>query len=566
MTAKEVTIDPVTFSIVGKTLINIAQEMNFNLVRSAYSTIIREVRDASTGLLDANAETVTQSEAMPIHLNSISSVLRGCLEKHRIDDIRPDDVLIANDPYHGGQHLNDIFLYTPIFYKDKLIGFTSTVGHHLDVGGGGASSLNPDATDIYSEGFVIPRLRLKGKYDWNLFCEILKSNVRVPYKTMGDLRAQLAANKLGERRLVELIEKYGLSIVLACTEKLKNYSERRTRQEIAKIPDGTYSAEVPMDGSRKSRKRMLRIKVTIKVEGSNMVVDFSGTDSQVPEMINSPLVATEAAVYTATKCLLTGVSVPANEGCNKPINVVVPKGSLLNPFPPAPVRGRVNAANRALNAVIRAMADVLPKRIGASGFDTSLLLAFSYKSKEGTESIFTEPIRGGYGANYMDDGANQCGTPLDNCTNTPVEAVEQDYNFFRIRRYELVEDSAGIGRQCGSQGAIREFEILKDGVTLVFFGDRFLTSALGIFGGGDGVSGSLTVIRDAKTIQLPSRVRFELKRNDVVQVKIGGGGGYGDPKKRPKGKIERDLREGRISERMAKKMALHGLWCRKVSY
>jgi len=548
MTAREVKIDPITLNIVGKTLTSITQEMNINLVKTAYSSIIREVRDASSALLDTNGEIVAQAEAIPIHLNSISSAFRGCLEKHGIHDIRPDEILVTNDPYHGGQHLCDIFLYTPIFYQGKLIGFTSTVGHHLDVGGGGPSSLNPDAVDIYSEGFIIPRLKLKEEPDWNLFSEILSSNVRVPHKTMGDLKAQLVANKLGRIRLMELIKKYGLRTVLTCMEGLKSYSEQRTRKEIAKIPDGTYSAEVIMDGNR---KRPLRIKVMVEITGSDMVVDFSGTDRQVNEIINSPLAATKAAVYTAVKCLLTGASVPANEGCNKPIRIVVPKGSLLNPSAPAPVRARVNTAHRAFNAVTRAMSVVLAKRVIASGFDSTLLVTFSHESEEGI-SIFTEPVRGGYGASYRNDGANQCGTPLDNCANTPVEAAEQDYDFFRITKYELVKDSAGTGKYCGSQGVTREFEILKNDVTFVSFGDRCQTSAFGIFGGGDGISGCLKLIRGGKTIRLPCRGHFELRKNDILQVMIGSGGGYGNPKQRSKEKTQRDLSEGRISERMVK--------------
>jgi len=529
-------IDSITLNIVGKSIINIAQEMNLNLIRTAYSSIIREVHDASSAILDVNGEIVAQSESIPIHLNSISKAFKE----------------FTNDPYHGGQHLSDIFIYIPIFYDNQLIGFTSSVGHHLDIGGGGASSLNPNARDIFSEGFVISRLKLKGKNEWNLFKEIFSSNIRIPHITMGDLQSQLIANELGKVRMIELIEDYGLDTILMCINELKDYSERITRKEISKIPDGIYTAEVLMDGIDEG-KEFLKIVVSITINGSDMIVDFSGTDSQVDVMINSPLVATEAAVYTAAKCLLTGIRVPANEGCNKPVKVVVPEGSLLNPFSPAPVRGRVNTAHRAFDAVIKAMSSVLPERVTASGFNTTLLVTLSCKTDEGI-SIFTEPIRGGYGASCRNDGANQCGTPLDNCTNTPIEAAEQLYPFFRIKRYELLNDSSGIGKYIGSQGVIREFEILKDNVAFASFGDRGKTSAFGLFGGGEGSHGGFKIIRNGKTISLPMIGLFKLKKGDLLQVIIGGGGGYGNFKERSEEYLQKDLKEGRITEKLYNKL------------
>jgi len=546
-------IDSITLNIVGKNIINVAREMNLNLIKTAYSSIIREVQDASSAIMDANGEIVAQSESMPIHLNSISEAFKGCLEKYEISDIKPEDIIITNDPYYGGQHLPDIFVYTPIFYGNQLIGFTCSVGHHLDVGGGGASSLNPNANDIFSEGFVIPRLKLRGKNEWDLFKEIFSSNIRIPYITMGDLQSQLIANESGKVRILELIENYELDTILNCMNELKNYSERITRKEISKVPDGIYTAEVLMDGVNKE-KEFLRIAVSIIINGSDMIVDFSGTDSQVDMMINSPLAATEAAVYTAAKCLLTSAKVPANEGCNKPIKVIVPEGSILNPLQPRPVRGRVNTANRAFDVVIKAMSIALPERVIASGFDTSLLITLSYRTDEGI-SIFTEPIRGGYGASYRNDGANQVGTPLDNCTNTPVEAAEQIYPFFYIKRYELLEDSSGIGKYFGSQGAIREFEILKDGVVFSFFGDRFKTSAFGLFGGGRGTCGSVKIIRNGKTTSFPTTIgTCKLEKGDLLQVVVGGGGGYGNFEERPKKYLQKDLKEERITEKLYNKL------------
>lgn len=552
-------MDPVNFSIISQALISITKEMSVNLIRAAYSTIIREVQDASAAILDIEGNLIAQSANNAIHLNSISSAFRGCMEKYKVSEIQENDVLINNDPYHGGQHLPDIFIFSPIFHNKELAGFAGSVGHHLDVGGGGASSLNPMATDIYSEGFVIPAIKLPNFTHFNegLFSELFSANVRVPQKTLGDLNAQLAANRIGVMRVSKLVEKYSLAFIMEVMQEFLNYTEKITRSEIQKVSPGLYSGEDILEGDPLS-KRDFKIKVTIEVEDSNIKVDFSGTDPQAKGMINAPKAATISSVHTAFKSLLTGDSVPANEGCNRPIQIHIPCGTILNPYPPAPVRGRINVCLRVFDAIIRALSKALPLRVIASGFNTSTLFSLSYIMKDRFE-VFTEPVRGGYGAGPFNDGTCQCGTPMDNCSNTPVEAIENDYAFFRLLRYELIPEFSGYGQFRGSPGARRDFEILRDGVSFASFSDRHSHRPWGLFGGREGGCGNFIVKRGNKMIKLHSHSTFIFKAGDILSVIIGGGGGYGDPEKRKQELVLQDLIEEKISLAEAKKIYGHSL-------
>lgn len=546
-------IDAVTFSVVSHSLIATCKEMTMSLLRAAYSTIIREASDASAGLLDTEGNIVAQADDMPIHLNSMSEAFRGLMEKHDLTTLEPGEILITNDPFHGGQHLNDIFIFSPIHSEGRLVAFAGSVGHHVDIGGGGAGSMNPSALDVFSEGFVIPRLRVKvgSSIRDGLFGEIFSANIRVPHETIGDLNAQLAANRTGITRLKHLFNKYGLDTVLACMNELIRFAETRTREEIAKLPDGEYQGEDIMDDDGMGNGPF-HIRVTIRVKKDRLFIDFTGTDLQTRGYVNAPLAATKAAVATAIKDLLTGSMVPANEGCNRPVEVIVPEGTILNPRPPAPVRARVNTCIRAFHAVVNAMATVLPDR--AIGICTdSHVLVFS-EQVPGGYRVFTEPVRGGFAAGLGNDGAVQCATPLDNCTNTPVEAGEYSFGFMRIRRYELLSDTQGFGRYCGAMGAIREYEILKEGIEFASFSDRHKHPATGLFGGQSGHSTKFLLVRNGEERVLPSKGTFTFKKGDRLQVIIGASGGYGDPIKRDRELVLLDLREGRISPRTAQEI------------
>lgn len=546
-------VDPVTLSIVSQALLAAAKEMTVSLLRAAYSTVIREASDASAALLDINGNIVAQADDMPIHLNSISESFRGLMRKHDVTTLQPDEIFITNDPFEGGQHLNDILIFSPIHYQGRLLAYAASVGHHVDVGGGSAGSLNPAALDVYAEGFVIPRLRVKigQTIQESLFGEIFAANIRVPRDTLGDLNAQLAANRTGAARLYELLDKYGVETVLACMDEFIRYAEEATREEIAKLPEGDYPGEDIMDDDGLGNGPF-RIKCTVRVRKDALIVDFTGTDAQAVGYVNSPFAATRAAVATAIKDLLTGSRVPFNEGCNRPIEVIIPKGTLLNPHSPAPVRARVNACIRAFHAVINAMAPVLPHRAVATCSDSHVLV-FS-RQEDRHYRVFTEPVRGGFGGSQATDGAPQCATPLDNCTNTPIEAGELSFGFMRIRRYELLPDSQGFGEYNGAMGAMREYEVLVDGVQFAAFSDRHKHPPTGLFGGGNAYPTRFLLVRDGLSTVVPSKCALTLRKGDRLQVTIGGGGGYGDASKRDPALINRDLLEGRITEAKAREV------------
>lgn len=556
-------VDPVTLHIVSQAFAAITEEMGANLRRAAYSTIIREAMDYSTGLLDTSANLIAQSTRIPIHLLSMPMALAGCLRKHPASEVTADDVFVTNDPYNGAQHLPDIFVFTPIFAGGRLVGFTGSTGHHMDVGGGGVGSMNPTATDIFQEGLRIPSVKLSATRDLDggLFDQIFTANIRDPYQTLGDFHAQLIANRTGERRLLDIVAKYGLDVALACAEEIMAYAERRTREEIATIPRGTYVGEDFLD-SDVFDDQPLRIRATVHVEGEGITVDFEGTAPQARGPVNAPLAGTVSAVQAAIKSMLTDQTVPPNSGCFRPITVRVPYGSLLNPKPPAPVRARINTACRAFTATMRAMASAIPERVVASGFEstTAIHLAFI---QDDHYRIFTEPLRGGTGASHRSDGVDMVSTSMSNCANTPVEAAESDNEWFRIQRYELLQDSGGPGRYRGGLGARREYLILRDRVDFTCFADRHRLRPWGLYGASPGTCGRIMVRRGDKEVRVRPLDHVVLQDGDVLVVETGGGGGNGDPTARPQALKLKDLREGKISARAGEEV--YGLAAQEIA-
>ncbi len=549
--ADEFRLDPVDFNVISQVIMSIPKEMSANLFRVAYSTIVREAKDASVVLMDAAGQIVAQSDNMPFHMNSVGEAFKGCAAKHDMATLEPDEVVVHNDPYAGGQHLPDVFLFTPVRADGHLLGFCCTVAHHLDVGGGGPGSLNPLATDIFGEGIVLSavRVRVPGDFGIGTLGEIIASNVRVPDKTLGDFNAQLTANRTGTRRMQDLVRKYGFAKVKAVMGEMITYSERRTRAEIAKLPSGVYSAEERVDDDGFS-DRSYRVCVTVRLEAGEIYVDFAGTDGTARGIINAPRASTISAVYLILKNLLTGPDVPPNEGCNRPVHISIPHGCLLNPYYPAPVRARANVCQRVVDAIMRVFSQIDPERAVACCHNTIIAVNLSRLTPAGW-SVFSEPLRGGYGASRDADGACQCGTPIDNCRSTAVEPTETDFGFFRLVRYELLTDSMGYGTHNGAPSAVREYEILEDGVIFTSFSDRHKTAPWGLFGGMAGRSNRFSVLRGGEEIVLKSKSSFELKSGDRLTIVIGGAGGYGDPKQRARELVERDLRQGRISQTVA---------------
>lgn len=534
--------DIALFNILTNNLLSVAREMSADFLRSAYSVVIREAADCSTFLADAKGRILAQPQDQPLHMNSVSVALTGALRKVDASNLTEDDAIILNDPYSGGQHQSDIYIFSPIIHDGKLVAFSGTTGHHADLGH--SAGFNLHARDIFEERFRFCPMVFSVSRDWNggIMEQMLRSNLRIPRDTIGDINAQLVANETGRRRVHALIERYGYDTFMEICEEFLNYAEKVMRAALEEIPDGVYSGECVADDDG-IHDEPLVIKVRITVKGSDVTVDFDGTCPQVTTAINCPISSTISATYSVFKMIMTDPSFPINDGAYRPIKITAPKGCLLNPKEFAPVEGRNVIIMRVFQAVLNAFEKVLPQRIPAQGYDqrTEVNLQWTGDEKE-TFIAISDQLGGGYGAGIRNDGADQLDDPLGNCTNSPAESLEIEQKFFRVSRYELRVDSGGPGQHRGGLGAYREYEILEDNVNMTVYSDRFKYPAKGVAGGKDGTLAYITLTHPDGTVEnLPSKGSRVLNRGDRMLVAVGGGAGYGDPLERPQQEIEADI-------------------------
>tara|TARA_A100001037_G_C15140117_1_gene633283 strand:+ start:882 stop:2534 length:1653 start_codon:yes stop_codon:yes gene_type:complete len=540
-------VDPIDQAVISQGLIASAREMGVKLIRSAYSTILREASDGSAALLDRKGNVVAQAELIPMQLGPLGATFKPCAEIVPPDDLEEGDFYINNSPFEGGQHLPDVFIFSPIFYEGTLVGFSASVAHHLDLGGG-APGMNPDATDVHQEGIIIPPSRYNMQRDWNggSFERLITANIRVPELTIGDFNAQFAANAIGGERVKQLCARYGVETILSVMESHLAYSERRMRAAISEIPDGVYEGEDAVDDDGIHTEPLL-IKATVTVAGDDISVDFTGSASQVLLNLNCPFASTVSAALAAVKAVASSPDIPFNQGLAAPITVTAPYGSLLNPKPPVPVRARMIPAFRAFDAVVKALAKAVPDKVIATGFDTTHSICMS-QLVDGNYSIYLEIYGGGYGAGPGSDGTDGVDGPLSNCSNIPVESLDQQYNFFRVTEYALRPDSGGRGKFRGGNGLLRKFEILSDDVTMAHYSDRYRVAPEGAFGGEPGDHARTRVVRmNGNEEAVASKTSIKLNRGDVVISETGGGGGYGDPSERSTDRLHDDLESGLVT-------------------
>jgi len=443
-----------------------------------------------------------------------------------------------------------VFFFHPIFIGEHRVGFAASVAHHLDIGGG-SPGLSPHARDIHSEGLIIPPIKYSMSRDWNggPLERLLRANVRAPLQTMGDFNAQIAANRIGERRLIELCERYGVDKVEAVMTEFQAYTERRVRAGIAAAPDGVYYGEDAIDDDG-AGDTPVRIRSTVTIAGDKITVDYTGTDGQVTTNLNAPIAATVSSTMSCVKSVLSTPDIPFNDGLSRSVDVIVPGGCVLNQRYPAPVRARLEVCYRAFNATMKALSQAVPEQVIASGFDTTTVACLSWLD-QGKYSVYLEVFGGGYGASCDQDGCDAIDSPLSNCANTPVEAIDQDYSFFRVEEYALEPDSFGHGRHRGGTGFRRSFRILKDGATVALYADRFKNPPDGLFGGGQGSTGACEIHRDVEVISLKSKDLHDLKAGDLVVFRLGGGAGYGPAAERSRAAVDNDIRQGLMSAEVA---------------
>jgi N-methylhydantoinase B len=543
---QEASLDPVDYAVISQALLAIAREMGTKLIRSSYSNIVREAQDASAALFDAEGNVVAQAELIPMHLGSMSEIFRACVDQCPIGELRPGDFYINNDPYGGGQHLQDVFIFTPIFVAGRIVAFAGTVAHHLDLGGGNPG-MTPDAVDVHAEGIIIPPSRYSYERDWNggPLERLVAANVRVASQTIGDFYAQFAANAIGTARTRELCARYGTSKVLAAMSELMNYSRRRFQAALRATPDGTYYAEDAVDDDGLD-DRPLVVKAAVTIAGEAITVDYAGTCGQVRRNLNCPWASTVSATLAAIKSALTNPDIPFNEGFKRPITVTAPKGTLVNPNYPAPVRARLLPAYRCFNAVLKALAQVVPDQVIAGGNDSTHALAISHLGPKGYR-VYLEIYGGGFGGGPRHDGCDAVDSPLSNCTNTPVEATDMDFDHFRVIGYGLLPDTGGAGKHRGGLGLFRRFLILKDGANFATYTDRVRLAPYGLFGGAEGSRTRIEIERDGRIIKLKSKDRVDLLAGDILTLYSSGGGGYGPAESRDKRLIAEDVQQGYVT-------------------
>jgi N-methylhydantoinase B len=509
-------LDPVTLSVLASALSGVAEEMGAVLIRGAYSSNIKERRDCSTALFDADGRMVAQAEHIPVHLGAMPEAVAAIMRRHP----EPGDVFAINDPYSGGTHLPDITLVSPVAYEREIIGYAVTRAHHSDVGGMRPGSMPSDSTEIYQEGIVIPPVRLVrgGEYVGDVL-DLLLANVRTPDLRRGDLRAQIAANNIAEARVSELIERRGKNVVLAAFEEVISYTEKRTREALRDLPDGEHSAEDSMEGDGITDED-ISIRATVRIEGDSMTMDFEGTAGAVRGNVNCPLPVTRSACYFALRVLLPK-DLPANAGTYAPLEIKAPEGSLVNAkYPAAVVAGNVETSNRIADTVLAALAGFAPEEIPAQGQGTMNNTIIG-----GPGWTYYETIGGGQGASARGPGPSGVHVGMSNTLNTPVEAFELEYPM-RVERYELLYGSGGDGERRGGDGIVRSVRVLEP-ASLSLLTDRRRHPPRGSEGGEDGAVGE-NLLNDEG---LPAKVGRELYEGDVVTVKTPGGGGYGEPGK-----------------------------------
>ncbi len=528
--------DATTVEIIRNSLVYTSEEMGIALRNASYSPNIRERMDHSAAVFDDQGKLLAQAEHIPVHLGSLPWGLAKTLEycaREKID-LEPSSMLIVNNPYIAGTHLNDVTVISPIYYSNHLIAYAANKAHHSDVGGRVPGSLSVDAKSLYEEGVIIdPRYLIRRNRFLKKAVTALSSRSRTPRERIGDLKAQTAANIIGERRVLGLVKEYGQQIFReACQESLRKTRELM-KLRLSKIPTGSWEAR---DYIEDPSNHNILLHVTITITTNGITVDYAGTDPQVSNPLNAVYGVTLSGVYYVVRTL-TGDDVPANDGAFSSIHVAVPKGTILNPTFPAPVGGgNVETSQRNADVLYRAFSKALPDKVPADsgGSMNNVMMGGKWK---GTSWAFYETIGVGLGARRDADGLDGIQANMTNTMNTPIEETERSYPLL-IRRYELRPNNSGKGRHRGGSGIIRSYEARADGVTVTVLADRGRNRPRGLFGGGSGAPTTLTLFkrnnRTTRKIPLPVKTTMVLGKGDIIELRTAGGGGYGNAEKREK--------------------------------
>jgi N-methylhydantoinase B len=539
-------IDPFTVEILKDGLIAIGDEMFIALQRTSKSTIIYEVLDFATGLTDAKGQLITQGNGVTGFLGTLTFAVTYTLEKFGVDGLEPGDVVITNDPYTGGgTHLSDVSLVVPIFYDGELVAFSASKAHWTEVGGKDPGSWTTDATEVFQEGLQFPCVKLyEGGRAVQSLIDLIEANVRLPDMTLGDMHAQAASLRLGERRFVELCDKYGLDVVLGSIEALLDYGEKLTRLELGKLPQGVYEAEDMIDDDGIGNGPFpVRVKVTITDD--EFVCDFTGTHPQVPGPVNCTLTGLHSGVRTIFKAI-TGPQIPVNEGCFRPLRVICPPGTIFTAERPAPVSTYWETMEYVTDLVWKALAPVVPHRLPAGHFLSVCGVVVAGLHPD-TNDLFllVEPQAGGWGAAETRGGEQGLMCVGDGETYViPIEVAEARYGIL-VDQYALdTEAEGGAGRHRGGRGCIRDYRAVADEVFLTATFGRHKFAPWGVAGGLPGSRNEVRIFhKDSPEVVLGKCARYRLEKGEVARLITATGGGWGPPHERPVEEVIEDVRD-----------------------
>lgn len=562
-------MDPIQFQVISSALVEATEEMTVSLKRSAYSTNIKTRSDFSCAFFDRDLRTVAQATGQPVHLGSLAHFVPRIIRAYGADKLRPGDGILANDPYLGGVHLNDITLISPVFLpspgtiapeakrsgggtegQGELLGYVANLAHHVDVGGGAPGSIGA-FREVFQEGIIIPGVKFVsgGMINDDVFRLVL-SQIRSKHETAGDFRAQIAANNTGARRLIALAEQYGTQTLSAQIEYLIAYTERRARAELEKLPRGTWSAEGVVDNDGYTSDPVhLAAKITIDDKG--VTFDFTGSDSQRRAPVNSTYAQTFAAGAYVLKCLIDP-DVPVNAGFYSLVKMVAPEGTVTNCTAPAPVVGGWETQTRLVDVIFKALSQAIPEHVPAGTKAMMAQTAFGgIDPRDGEMYAYYEATAGGYGGRATRDGADAVQTHGQNTENAPVEETESNYPI-RLARYELVNDSDGPGKFRGGLGLRRDYLFPDHEASFTILSDRDRWGPHGLFGGKPGGVAQYFLLRSGREIPLGSKITVQIQPGDVISFRTCGGGGYGPPFKRDLLLVLRDVRDGKVSVERAR--------------
>jgi N-methylhydantoinase B len=547
-------VDPIKAEVIARFLLATAEEMGATLMRTAFSPNIKERADCSTAIFDASGEVIALAQRVPIHLGSMVGAIDEILKRFPVKELVAGDMFVANDPYNGGgTHLPDITIIAPVFMGKRIVAFVANIAHHADVGGMVPGSEAAVCKSIYQEGLRIPPVRIMraGKVNRDVF-DLILLNSRTPEERAGDLQAQFAANTVGTRSVLQLFERYGVKETESAIAGYLDFTEKRFRAAIERLPAGRYHAEDFLDGNNEGE--VCRIRLTLTVGKGRLDFDFTGSDPQLESARNIPYRALLATVYTVAKSLLDP-EVPANAGYYRTLHISAPPGCVVGPVAPAAIGCRSISASVLGDVIARALSQALPEKALAGSGPHHLYVLSGTDPRTGTYFVNYETLAGGYGARANRDGVDGVRVHASGSSNLPVEALEHAYPF-RVERYALWENSSGGGQYRGGAGVVRDYRVLADDIVVSLSSERQHVAAQGMAGGSVGTVGAFVLNPGtAEERRLPSAAAdVRLPRGSVLRIATPAGGGFGPAATRDPDAIRRDLREARITLDEAQKI------------